>query len=376
MQTKPFFFQAPTSIEFGTGVSSKVGKRAAALGMRHVFLVTDKGLVQTQMCADVQKNLQEAGLEVSVYSDVLPDPKAEHITQAVRAYRASGADGLVALGGGSPMDTAKALGVLAVAGGDDIVPYTFGGTQTPSGIPPLICLPTTSGTGSEITFIAIATHEGAKKLVRHISMAPSLALIDPQLTLGMPPALTASTGLDALSHALEAMTNSMSNPTSDALALDATQRIFRWLPKAVENGENLEARTQMSLAALNAGLAFMNGRVHLGHAVGHSLGTAFNIPHGFACAVCLPGIMAWVEPLAPVAMQKIAAALEVPDVVGALRQLLNDVQVPRLGTLTGKDRKDIPELKQIVESTEQRLIDLALRKPTEADWEQIFGSSF
>lgn len=373
---KPFFFQSPTPIEFGPGVAGKVGKRAVALSMKHVFLVSDRGLAQTQMGADVERNLREAGLEVTLYWDVLPDPKAEHIQRAVRAYRASGADGLVALGGGSPMDTAKALGVLAVAGGEDIVPFTFGAAQTPLGIPPLICLPTTSGTGSEVTFISIITHQGAKKLVRHPSIAPTLALVDPELTLGMPPALTASTGLDALSHALEAMTNTLSNPLADALALDAIGRIFGWLPKAVQEGGHLGARTQMSLAATHAGLAFLNGRVHLGHAVGHSLGTVFNIPHGFACAVCLPGIMEWARPLAPEAMQKMAAVLEVPDPIKALRQLLNDVQMPGLGALTGKSSQDIPELIQIVEATEGRLIDLALGKPTQSDWERIFESGF
>jgi alcohol dehydrogenase len=376
MSAKPFFFQAPTSIEFGLGAAARVGKRAVGLGMRQVLLVTDKGLVESQMCAEVEGSLRESGLTVTVFSEVLPDPGAEAIAAAVRAYRAAGADSLVALGGGSPMDTAKALGVLAVAGGEDIMPFAFGGTQTPGGIPPLICLPTTAGTGSEVTCIAIVTHGGAKKLVRHPSLAPTLALVDPHLTLGMPPALTASTGLDALAHALEAMTTTMANPLSDALALDAIERIFNWLPTAVKQGDNLEARTQMSLAAMNAGLAFLNGRVHLGHAVGHSLGTVFKVPHGFACAVCLPGIMGFVAPAASEAMGKIAAVVPDSDVVKATQQLLADVQAPRLGQLTGKGHADIAELIQVVEATEGRLIDLSLRKPSPADWEQIFVDGF
>lgn len=370
-----YVFQSPTRVRSGLGLASEVGKEALLLGMRHVFLVTDQGLAQTPLLAQVKHSLEAAGLSTTVYSEVVLDPTAESINQATRAYRAAEANSLIALGGGSPMDTAKAIGVLAATGDDDIVPYTFGGSKTPQGIPPLICLPTTAGTGSEITFIAIVTFNGSKRIVRHPSIAPKLAIVDPNLGLGMPPQLTATTGLDALAHALEALTSTQSNAVTDEIALDAIARIGTWLPKAVEDGSNLEARTQMSKAATDAGLAFLNARVHLGHAVGHSLGTTFKIPHGFACAMCLPAILNFIHPVAKEALDKAAAALNHHDSAKALQELMTQIKAPSLGEAVGVTAADIPDLIELVESTEQRLIGLSRLKPEPEDWQQIFEAS-
>jgi len=368
-------FHSPTRVRFGLGVAQEVGMEALHLGMRQVFLLTDKGLLDTQGYGEIKRQLETAGLRVSTYSDVVPDPTAESITQAIRIYRAVGADSLVAFGGGSPMDTAKAVGVLALTGDEDIVPYTFGGSKTPKGIPPTLCLPTTAGTGSEVTFIAIVTFNGSKRIVRHPNLAPRLALVDPSLTLSMPPRLTASTGLDALAHALEALTSTMSNPVCNELALDALSRIGDWLPKAVADGEDLEARIQMSKAATNAGLAFLNARVHLGHAVGHSLGTSFKLPHGFACAMCLPAILDFVHPAAKGALEEAASALGHSDAAQAVRGLMQQIGAPTLGQALGEAAKDIPHLIEIIEATEQRLIGLSRIHPTTEDWQQILEAS-
>lgn len=370
-----YVFQSPTRVRFGAGVAAEVGKEALLMGMRRVFLVTDQGLLDTPFYGEIEQSLQAAGLTVSVYSQVVLDPTAQSINQAIQAYRASGADSLVALGGGSPMDTAKAVGVLALGGDDDIVAYTFGGPKTPQGIPPLVCLPTTAGTGSEVTFIAIVTYNGSKRIVRHPGMAPALALVDPNLSLSLPPGLTASTGLDALAHALEALTSSQSNAVTDELALEAIAHIGAWLPRAVEDGSDLEARTQMSKAATDAGLAFLNARVHLGHAVGHSLGTAFKIPHGFACAMCLPAILNFVRPAAREALDKAAAALNHQDAAKAVRELMARVGAPNLSQALGATPADIPALIEMVEATEQRLIGLSRLKPEPEDWQQILEAS-
>jgi alcohol dehydrogenase len=369
-----FLLQSPTSIEFGLGLAEQVGQRAASLAMGHALLVTDTAMASSAACATVRSSLERSGLAVTLYAEVTIDPDALSIARAAAAYRASGADGIVALGGGSAMDTAKALGALVFSGGDDIVPYLFGGPLAVRGMPPLICLPTTAGTGSEVTFVSVVTHDDQKKIIRTPKIAPSLALIDPLLTVSMPPALTASTGLDALAHASEALTSTMSNPLCDALALDALARIGRWLPIAYEQGDHIEARSEMCLAATAAGLAFVNARVHLGHAVGHSMGTHFKLAHGFACAMCLPAIFEFLRPAVRAELTAIGNALGGGDGVAATAHILERVACPRLGAATGTSANDLPRLVEIVMG-EARLMGLSRKVPTPADWEEIFAAS-
>lgn len=373
-----FHMHTPTAVEFGVGVAAKVGRRAAALGMRHAMIVTDSALAASPMCAALQQSLQEAGVTTTVYSDVMLDPDDASVERATATYRASGANGLVALGGGSAMDTAKALGVLAVGGGDAIAPYYFGGAEAVRGIPPLICMPTTAGTGSEVTFVAIVTADGEKRLVRDPLLAPRLALIDPALTVSMPPKLTAATGMDALSHALEAMTSTLANPASDALAVDAIGRIARALPRAVAQGDDMEARSEMSLSAYMAGMAFLNGRVHLGHAVGHSFGVAFKMAHGLACIVCMPALLDFLVPSCGPELARIAAAFgrpaEAAEAPRAVAELMERCAIPRLGAAANVGKDDIPRLIDIVQS-ETRLIGLSRQAPTVDDWATIFEAS-
>lgn len=376
--TASFHMHTPTAVEFGVGVASKVGRRAASLGMHHALVVTDRALANSGACASVQESLAAAHIATTLYSDVVLDPDDASIERAAAVYRASGADGLVALGGGSAMDTAKALGVLAFSGGEAIAPYYFGGSQPVGGIPPLICMPTTAGTGSEVTFVAIVTANGEKRLVRDPRLAPHLALIDPALTATMPPALTAATGMDALSHALEAFTSTLANPVSDALALDAIRRIGRALPRAVERGDDMEARSEMSLTAYMAGMAFLNGRVHLGHAVGHSFGVAFKMAHGLACIVCMPALLAFLQPVCAPELAQIAAALDRPadaeEAPGAVADLMVRCGIPRLAEAAHVGKADVPRLVTIVQ-TETRLISLSRRQPSADEWAGIFEAS-
>lgn len=369
-----FHLYVPTPVEFGVGVAAQVGSRAAALGIRHALLVIDAGLADSAAGAAAGAALEAAGVAVTRYAEVLPDPTAASITAAVAAYRAAGADGMVALGGGSAMDTAKALGVLAVAGGDDVTPFAFGGPQRIQGMPPLICLPTTAGTGAEVTFVAIVTHAGQKKLLRDPLLAPALALVDPALTLTLPPRLTAATAMDALAHSLEALTSNQANPICDALALDAIGRIGRWLPHVLAHGADLAARSELSLAALTAGMAFLNARVHLGHAVGHSLGTAFHLAHGFACTMCMPAILAYLRPVCTSQLARAAAVLGDDDAASAVARLMRESGAPRMGELLDVDEDDIPRLVALVE-TEERLINLSCRRPDAPAWAEIFAES-
>jgi alcohol dehydrogenase len=372
MSNSPAFaLHAPTAVEFGAGVAANLGARAAALGVRHALLVTDPGLAGAQACHDARRSLEAAGVAATLYPDVVPDPTAASVAHGAAAFRASGADGLVALGGGSAMDSAKALGVLAMAGGEQIAPFFLGGAPIP-GMPPLICLPTTAGTGSEVTWVAVVTHELEKRVLRDPKLAPALALVDPLLTLSMPPALTVSTGLDALAHALESLSSGFPNPYSDALALDAAARVARWLPRAAAHGDDLAARTELALAATLAGLAFLNARLHLGHAVGHSLGTHFKLSHGLACALCLPAILEFLAPARAEPLARAAAAMGGDTAAGATAALMRELGVPGVAAATGT--RDLARLVAIV-MAEERLIANSPRRPSRADWEQMIGAS-
>lgn len=369
-----FLLQSPTPVEFGLGVAARLGERAAALGIRHALLVTDPGLAAAPPVDEARAALARAGLAVTLFSGVVLDPTAASVAEAAAAYRASGADGIVAVGGGSAMDTAKALGVLALAGGDDVRPFFLGGPRAIPGIPPLICLPTTAGTGSEVTWIAVVTDALQKQVLRDPKIAPALALVDPALSASMPPGLTISTGLDALAHALETLTSSLPNPYSDALALDAAGRVARWLPRAVERGDDLAARGELALAATLAGLAFLNSRLHLGHAVGHALGTHHKLSHGLACGVCLPALLDFLRPAREAELARAAAAMGAADAPRAVAELLARVGAPRLGAAIEAGPADIPHLVAIVEA-EQRLIGLSPRRPSAEDWAGIFAAS-
>lgn len=381
-QEPSFHMHTPTAVEFGIGVAMNLGKRAAALGVRHAMLVTDRALADSPACLSAQQSLAKADVAVTVYDQVVLDPDAASVEGAAAAYRTCEADGLIALGGGSAMDTAKALGVLARSGAERIAPFYFGGEAHVSGIPPLICMPTTAGTGSEITFVAIVTDNGEKRLVRDPLLAPALALIDPALSASMPPGLTAATGMDALAHALEAMTSSLANPVCDALALDAIGRIGRALPRAVDNGSDMHARSEMSLAAYLAGVAFLNARVHLGHAVGHSFGVHFKLAHGLACIVCMPAILDFLQPTCATQLARIAGALGGPAgddeaasyAPSLVANMMRRCGIGRLGELAHVSKHDISRLVDIVQ-TEQRLIALSPRIPTAHDWATIFAAS-
>lgn len=384
--TREFRFHAPTAIFFGVGQAQKVADHARRFGMRHVFLVTDPGLLATGIPDDIRGHLADAGLAVTLYSDVDLDPDAGSIRRGAAALRASAADGLVAVGGGSAMDSAKAFAVLAADDSDDILAYAIPNpTRAVPPIAPLICLPTTSGTGSEVTPVAVVTDPDLriKKSLSDAAIAPRVALIDPLLTLSMPPRLTASTGMDALAHALEAMTTVFANPLADALAVSALDLVGRYLVRAVENGGDLEARSGMSQAALLAGLAFPSGLLHLGHAAGHALGTRYHLPHGLACTVSLGPALDFIRPavepqlakagraLAPACQYLAVADNDAPAMVAALYERLG---LPGLGAAAGVGPADLPDLADWI-MREERLIVRSPIKPGREDWVRILEAS-
>ncbi|WP_291636026.1 iron-containing alcohol dehydrogenase [Clostridium sp.] len=275
----------------GSGASLQTGIKVRNLGCKKVLVVYDKGLKEVGIADTIVENIQNAGVETVIFDKVLPDPPDTIIEEAAEIAILERVDGIVAVGGGSSMDTAKGINVL-INNPPPIMQYFGVQINLNSGLP-MVFIPTTSGTGSEVTNMCVisCTSRGNKDSVISQVCVGTLAIIDPDLTLGLPPKMTAATGVDALAHAVESMTGGNSNPLSDALAMQAIRAIVKWLPVAYKDGLNLEAREHMILASMYAGMAFTNGLVHLGHSIGHTLGAHFHIPHGLACAAALPEVI-------------------------------------------------------------------------------------
>lgn len=282
-----FVFESAPKIVCEQGGASRLGELARGLGGRHVFLVTDAGLVRAGLLEGALASFAAAGLAATVFSEVLADPPEASVLAAVDAARAAGADLVVGFGGGSSLDTAKLVALLAKTPQELPAIYGIGLAQGPR--LPLIQVPTTAGTGSEVTPIAIVTtpsHE--KKGVVSPLLLPDLALLDGRLTLGLPPAVTAMTGIDAIVHAIESFTTrNRKNPLSDALAKKALQLLHANLPAAVEGGRDPVVREAMLVGSLFAGMAFANAPVAAVHALAYPLGGHYHLPHGLSNSLVL-----------------------------------------------------------------------------------------
>jgi aldehyde dehydrogenase (NAD+) len=301
-----FNYFGPTKVIFGVGSISELPMEVSAFG-RKAVLVTDEGLVATGLVEQVQEKLGD--LMVHTYADVPPDSGMEVVDQGAREALSAGADVIVSLGGGSVIDTAKGMSIVMNEGGSI---RDFQGLQmlTRPQIPH-IAIPTTAGTGSEVTSAAVIfdQDQGQKILVFEYFITPRVAILDPKITASLPPQLTAATGMDAMTHAVECYVSLQRNPISDAAALHAIRLIVKYLPQAVASGSDLMARGQMQVAALLAGWAFSNAMVGLVHAMAHSLGAVCRIPHGLANALLLPHVMRYNLDEVPELMMDIAAAM-------------------------------------------------------------------
>jgi len=285
-----FLFMAPTRIVFGAGAVSEIAVELAGLGRGRALLVTDAHLLgKTDVVRRIEKSLGKAC--AGVFSDVPADSDVRAVDAGARFGRERGADSIVSAGGGSVMDTAKGIAILLTEGGSLLDYQGFqllSRRQTPH-----LAVPTTAGTGSEITYAAvIKDHENHRKLLfadHHI--IPDVAVLDPSLTVGLPPLLTAATGLDAFSHGLEAVTSAQREPIADALGLHAIRLVHRFLPRVLHDGGDLAARGQMLAAATLGGAAFSNAQVGLVHAAAHVIGGRHGVHHGVANAVLMPHVM-------------------------------------------------------------------------------------
>src|SRR5512143_1119002 len=302
-----FVFRFPTKIVFGPGTAKEAGMEVDELKRTRALIVTDRTLVQTDLVKMVQKALGKKC--VGVFSDVVPDTGL-HIVNAGAEYgRNLDTDVLVSVGGGSVIDTAKGMAICLAKGGRLEDHAGFNILTGP--ITPHIVIPTTAGTGSEVTYAAIIKdHEQKRKLLFADNyLFPNVAILDPEMTIGLPPLMTGATGMDALSHCVEAIHSSQSEPIADALALHGIRLIKEYLPRAVENGGDIVARGQMLIAACIAGASFSNAQVGMVHALAHSVGAKFGVPHGIANSILLPHCILYNLDACPDRYSQIAQAM-------------------------------------------------------------------
>jgi alcohol dehydrogenase class IV len=286
-------FQMPGRVVFGVGAVAELVEQVRRLGGSNVFLVTDPGLVKCGVAARVSGLLEGQGIPTVTYAEVEPDPRVETAEACGQAARESGANVVVGLGGGSALDVAKLAALLARSPAR-LLDYAGIGKVPAPGLP-VIAIPTTAGTGSEVTPIAVLSDHAAhlKKGIVSEHLVPSVALVDPALAVSLPPRVTAYTGMDALTHCIEAYTNKFAVPLVDALALEGIRRIGGALGRAVNRGDDLGAREDMALGSLYGGLCLGPVNTAAVHAMAYPLGGTFNVPHGLANTMLLPHVMAF-----------------------------------------------------------------------------------
>ena len=334
-----FEFNTVARIVSGAGSALELAAQCRLLGVERPLLVTDPGLMAIGLVQPVLAALARAGLAPLVFDQVREDPPEETVHAAVELARGGSVDGVIAVGGGSSMDVAKVVAVLL--GGSQALADIYGVGQVSGNRLPLILVPTTAGTGSEVTPVAvITTGETTKAGVSSPVLLPDVAVLDAGLTLGLPPAVTAMTGVDAMVHAIEAYTSRhKKNPLSDNLAIHALQLLSRNIRTAVLEGSNQHARENMLLGACLAGQAFANAPVAAVHALAYPLGGHYHIPHGLSNSLVLPSVMEFNAPEASTLYAELAAVVTGAPVEGsaeaktaaliaALRELIDDVALP------------------------------------------------
>lgn len=348
-----FEFQAPRCI-FGEGSTKRIPEILANYNVNKLMLVYDKGVKAAGIVDPILENIRNAGYEVIEFDEVNPDPDQAMVEKAADIAKEAGVELFIAIGGGSAMDTVKGVCVLQTNPGK-LSDY-MGVGRVKNACPRWFAVPTTSGTGSEVTTLGIFTDFEAQKkyMVKDLVKLPAAcAFLDPNLVLGLPARMTAATGIDALSHAVEGYTIPINNPICDSLNIDAIKRVFKWLPIAVDNGQNIEARGEMMLAATLGGLGFANTSLHIGHAFGHALGACLHIPHGVACALSLPYAIKHAGEVMPIERLKVigeAMGVEVinkerqqmiDDCINAVKALSKKVGIPTINELGYGDKEHL-----------------------------------
>ena len=285
----------PTNIKAGAGRVNELPGLCREMGMQSPLLITDPGLAALPMLAQVLDKLKTAGLHAGLFSAIKANPSGENVDEGVSFYRANGHDGVIAFGGGSALDAAKAVALMV---GQDRPLWDFediadNWTRVDvAGMAPLIALPTTAGTGSEVGRASVITDPSkhVKRIIFHPAMLPDQVILDPQLTVGLPAPLTAATGMDALSHNLEALCSPFYHPMAEGIAIEGIRLVHRYLPRAVADGNDIEARTQMLVCSSMGATAFQKGLGAM-HALAHPLGALYDAHHGTLNAILMPYVL-------------------------------------------------------------------------------------
>ncbi len=344
---------------FGAGSRKMIAEEVAKRGYKKALIVTDKDLVKFGVAAQVTDVLKEAGIPFEIFDEVKPNPTVKNVKAGIEAFKAAGADFMVAIGGGSSMDTSKAVGIIINNPEFSDVVSLEGVAPTKKKSVPVIALPTTAGTAAEVTINYVITdEENVKKMVCvDPNDIPTLAIIDPELMLSMPRGLTAATGMDALTHAIEGLITLGAWEMSDMFELKAIEMIAKWLPKAVATPSDIEARDGMATAQYIAGMAFSNVGLGLVHGMAHPLGAYYDIPHGVANALLLPFVMEYNKEAAKAKYRKIAEAMGVDTsamdddqaaqaAVDAVKALAVEVHIPQHLSEIGVPESGLPTLAQ------------------------------
>jgi alcohol dehydrogenase len=339
VETMTYTYLNPKVALMGAGCVNGIGRQAKDLGGTKALVVSGKSRHGEELAGDIRKILENAGLKAAIFAGAEPNPTDSSVMEGADVYKRESCDMIVAVGGGSPMDCAKAIGIVAKNGGR-INDYEGVGKVT-KGIPPLITVNTTAGTASEMTSFTIITDTK-----RHIKMAivdsritPDVAVNDPELMVSMPPALTAATGMDALTHAVEAYVSTMATPTTDAAAIKAIDLISKYLREAVAHGEDVRTRDMMAHAEYLAGIAFNNASLGYVHSMAHQLGGLYDLPHGVCNAILLPYVEMYNKQVCPERFADIAKAMgekieglspeEAADrAIDAIKKIASDIGIP------------------------------------------------
>jgi alcohol dehydrogenase class IV len=386
MTEKLSLFRTTRRILFGLGAVEKIGTEAQLLKVKKVLIITDPGVIQAGLLENIENSLQSVGLPFVIFDGVEPDPRIEVVEKSVEKAKKEGIDLIIGFGGGSSLDIAKVTSIMITNTGK--IDSFFGIDLVPNPGIPVILIPTTAGTGSEVTPIAILsdTKEKLKKGIVSPTLFPEVAILDPKLTIGLPPSVTAFTGMDALTHAIESYYSINATGLSDLLAFRAMELISKNLRMAYAHGENLAARSCVLEESLLAGIAFANAGVGAVHAFAYPLGGEFHLAHGLTNTLMLPYVMRYNILGCPSKFAQMAKAFGekvegISELVGAeiavrfIERLSDDIRVPRRLRDVGIPEDAIPRLAEAAMKV-TRLLANNPRKVTLEDAVAIYKSAY
>ncbi len=377
-----FSFILPTRIEYGIGSVAGLAQELREMNVTRPLIVTDPGIVKSGLLGKITALLEQEGFTYVVFDAVEPNPKDYNAENAAKAAAEGKTDGIIAVGGGSPIDAAKCASALISYGGS--VKDYMGKNKVPGPVQPFIVIPTTAGTGSEVTFSSVITdsEKSFKMSMRSVHIAPKVALLDPQLTVTLPPGITASTGIDALTHAIEAYSATVSEPVADACALYAIELIAGSIREAYFNGTDIKARSAMLMGSMLAGIAFSHSDVASVHCMAEALGGIYDAPHGVCNSIILPHVMEYSLDHAAARYARVARAMgsmerderkAAEEAVGMVKQMVADLKLPSLKQIGVKEA----DFEKLAEMSEANLSTGSNPRPMgKAEYLEVFKKAF